>query len=204
MATLRQQIIKLACDRPEMRAYLVPILRQAASYEDYVKKKKDKHEQPLSKEDWERRVLQTGHGEEVKEKVEKRRSAPTPDFSSKEPADKIKKRVLPHVMKDTNQTEKEVKKLVDDMVHNYGTEEKAYKMMDISDVAYSMTEKGLRDERLPKGTPDVSRKAEGVLHDVADDITTNGLSWSKIQEKHKDRPGAEEAFDALKKTMGMR
>ena len=62
MNDLRQAVIKLAHEVPEMRKHLVPILRKTAApnYQDYVEDKRKDGKKPLSKEEWERKVLQTG------------------------------------------------------------------------------------------------------------------------------------------------
>jgi uncharacterized short protein YbdD (DUF466 family) len=70
---LKARLVKLAQEHPEKRALLVPLLRQAGtpSYRDYVEKKKKKQQTPLSKDEWERKVLQTGvSGEKLKKKKE--------------------------------------------------------------------------------------------------------------------------------------
>lgn len=62
MSDLRMAVIKLAKRNPELRKHLVPILREAAApkYDAYVKKKREEGKKPLSKDEWERKVLNTG------------------------------------------------------------------------------------------------------------------------------------------------
>jgi hypothetical protein len=60
-SALRTRIIRLAHSRPDLRPHLLPILavdstRIAASYQEYVDRKKKEGEKPLPKEDWEKRV----------------------------------------------------------------------------------------------------------------------------------------------------
>jgi len=61
MSDLRIEVVKLAKAVPEMRPYLIPLLKTATPrYQDYVERKKQEGKRPLPKEEWERRVLQTG------------------------------------------------------------------------------------------------------------------------------------------------
>lgn len=53
--SLREAVVRLAHEKPELRKHLVPLLRQARSYQDYLEEKRKKGEKPLSKEDWESR-----------------------------------------------------------------------------------------------------------------------------------------------------
>ena len=67
MNDLRTAILRLAHEVPETRTHLVPILRKTAAepkYEDYVKDKRKKHEEPLKKEEWESKVLGKGKGKD--------------------------------------------------------------------------------------------------------------------------------------------
>ena len=59
---LRNAVIKLAHDVPDLRKHLVPILRKTAgpNYNDYVERKRSKGEKPLSREQWQSKVEGTG------------------------------------------------------------------------------------------------------------------------------------------------
>ena len=56
---LKNQIIRIAQENPELRKDLVPLLRKNATpkYEDYLKRKQKEREKPLTREEWERKVL---------------------------------------------------------------------------------------------------------------------------------------------------
>lgn len=68
--SLRTHTIRLAHKNADLRPHLLPLLREARSYQDYVDEKKNEREKPLSKEDWEAR--QDGG----KEEPEKKKKAP--------------------------------------------------------------------------------------------------------------------------------
>ena len=51
--SLRNKLIRLAHEKPELRGHLLPLLKEAGSYQDY--RSKSKAHPPLSKEQWEKK-----------------------------------------------------------------------------------------------------------------------------------------------------
>jgi len=64
--SLRSATIRLAHTNPALRPHLLPLLRSAGSYQDYVERKKKEGEKPLPKEEWEARTQ--GGGKDKSEK----------------------------------------------------------------------------------------------------------------------------------------
>ncbi len=66
--TLRSRLIRLAAVHPELRADILPLLKEAAgpSYKDYVDRKRNKGEKPLAQDAWESRVMGKGKGDSKK------------------------------------------------------------------------------------------------------------------------------------------
>lgn len=61
--SLRDATIQLAHTNEALRPLLLPLLKEAGSYQDYVEKKKREHETPLDKDEWEARTQGKGKSE---------------------------------------------------------------------------------------------------------------------------------------------
>jgi len=86
----RKNLLKLAHENPKMRKAILAKLRAEAaapSYRNYLKKKQQQGKKPLSQDEWERKVLQTGQsGEELKKEKAKK-----PDVKGDEGSKSYKK-----------------------------------------------------------------------------------------------------------------
>lgn len=85
---LYSQLVRLAHAHPELRGDLLPLLKEAGTYQDYVKRKQQKGEKPLDEEAWKARTQgggaspakkpqEKGKGEEKKETKGEKDSTPT-------------------------------------------------------------------------------------------------------------------------------